>query len=105
MQSVFLRPPKPLLGIALAAVTGILLADRWPLPLAPLLGGAGVIGLMLMLWPRTWLCCVFSGVVFFALHTLRYHHAPCAAVAEMLKGGPQPVALTGVVWSEPNGYR
>lgn len=105
MQFTFLRPRKPFVGIALAAGAGILLADRWMLPLAPLLGGTAVIALVLIFWPRAWLCRVFAGVAFFTLHTLSYHYAPSVAVAADLKSGPQPAVVTGVVWSEPKGFR
>jgi ComEC/Rec2-related protein len=104
MQLTFLRPRKPFLGIAFAAIAGISIADHWVAPLAPLFFWTAAIGLALLVWPRAWLCLVFSGVAFFALHTLQYHYAPSVPVAAELKAGPQPAVVTGVVWSEPNGY-
>ena len=100
----FLRPRKPFLGLALAAVAGILIADRWPLPLTPLLGGFGALGLLLLRWPNAWLCRAFAALAFFALHTLHQHHGPALAVAEWLKGGPHAAEVTGIVWSEPVSY-
>ena len=100
----FLRPRKPFLGLALAAVAGIFLADRWPLPLVPLFAAIGTIGLALLRWPNVWVCRMFTMLAFFALHTLHRHHGAALAVAESLKDAPHPVEATGIVWSEPGGY-
>ena len=100
----FLRPRKPFLGLALAAVAGIFLADRWPLPLVPLYAVLGTIGLTLLRWPNAWLCRVFTLAAFFTLHTLHRHHGAALGVAELLKEGPHPAEATGIVWSEPSSY-
>jgi len=101
MQSLILRPRKPFLGIALAAIAGILLAERWPAPVVWVVGGTAVLALLTFAWPKAWLCHGVAGAAFFSLHILRHVHAPGAGIEELLLSGARPVSVTGVVWSEP----
>jgi ComEC/Rec2-related protein len=96
-----LRPRQPFAGLALAAVAGIVAADRWPVPVLPLLIGLGP-GALLLCWrPRAVGCWLFAGAAFFALHLLRYHGSAAREMAAQLDAGPRVVHATGVVWNEP----
>ena len=96
-----LRPRQPFVGIAFAAILGVVLADRWSLPVW--LPAAGALLLALALWwrPRTGLCLAFTVAAFFALHTLRFHHHPARALAALLAEQPRVIHATGVVVDEP----
>ncbi len=97
----FLRPRKPLLGICVAAIAGILLADAWPVPVAWACGAAAVLAITALLLPRIWTCLAFSCAAFFALHEMRHHHLAGGAVEALLREGPRTASVSGVVWSEP----
>ncbi len=96
-----LRPRQPLVGVALAAVIGIALADRWPLDwrfsLPLLLLCAAVI-----LWrPRVWLCWLLTAVSFATMHTIRHHQSDGRRLSQLLEAGPRTIIATGVVSTEP----
>jgi len=101
MQFLSLRPRKPFVGIALAAVAGILVADFWPAPALVAACGALAMALVTYAWPNAWLCRGLALAVFFALHSIRHSHAPAVAIEELLKSGSRPAVLSGVVRSEP----
>jgi len=101
---ISVRPRKPFLGIGIAAIAGILLADWWPVPLAWAVGGAALLALAALIFPRWWMCCTFSGAVFFALHDVRHHHAAGGAVAGLLQSGQCTASASGIVWSEPTSH-
>ena len=103
-QMFSLRPRKPFLGIGIAAIAGILLAEYWPVDLPWAIGAAAVFALAAFIFPRWWMCCAFSAVAFFALHEVRHHHAPGSAVAGLLQSGPRTVSARGIVWSEPTSH-
>jgi ComEC/Rec2-related protein len=98
---ISLRPRKPLLGIAIAAISGILLADAWPVPVQWAAGVAALFAVAAFLFPKSWVCFAFSGAVFFALHDVRHHHAAGNAIEVSLRGSKRPASATGIVWSEP----
>jgi hypothetical protein len=75
-----LRPRKPFLGIGIAAILGILIAEWWPVPLAWASGAAAAFALAALIFPRWWMCCVFSAVAFFSLHEVRHHHSAGGAL-------------------------
>ncbi len=96
-----IRPRQPFTGLAIAAVFGILAADRWPVPMVPL-AILLALGAVLLWWrPRTIGCWVFAGAAFFALHVLRHHDSAAREIARHFAAGPRVVHATGVVWSEP----
>ena len=101
MQFLSLRPRKPFLGIALAAIAGIRLADRLPVPVLWAVGVTAVLALVTFVWPKPWLCHAVAAAAFFSLHLIRHVCAPAGGIEELLRNGAQPVAATGVVWSEP----
>ena len=99
-----LRPRKPFLGIGIAAILGILIAEWWPVPLAWASGAAAVFALAALIFPRWWMCCVFSAVAFFSLHEVRHHHSAGGALEGMLRVAPRTASATGVVWAEPSSH-
>lgn len=104
MMAFFSRPRLPLLGLALAAVAGIALADQWPPPLGLMV--PTVLALALLVW-RTggpWLCRIWVALAFAAVHLLRVHHGPEAAMARVVETRAHPVEIEGVVWSEPVSF-
>ncbi len=96
-----LRPRLPFAGLAMAAVAGIVLADRWTLPSHWLLTASGLLGAWLLVRPQTVVCWLLTGVAFFALHTLRFHGGAARALAAEFEVGPRVVRASGIVWSEP----
>jgi competence protein ComEC len=96
-----LRTRLPLLGLALAAIVGIQIADIWRLPLSPVLT-AGV-GLLVMCWllPRTVPCLALTATAFAAWHTVRHHENPGRELEAALVAGPRVATVTGIVISEP----
>jgi ComEC/Rec2-related protein len=94
-------PRQPLVGVALAAIGGILLAEflhpSLPLVCVFLFLGATV-GLVR---PRTGLIQCLVVAAFFALHLAQQTHAPGKALSKRLGERARPVTVTGVVASEP----
>ena len=103
MSPCSLRPRKPFVGLVLFALAGIALAERWPQPAWIVICGAGAVGALLLIWRNAWLCRVFAGVVFFALHVLR-QQGTAVDFARTLESGPQTAEAVGVVWSEPESF-
>ena len=103
MSHCSLRPRKPFFGLALFALAGIALADQWPQPVWLVLSGAGVVGLVLLFWKNAWVCRVFTGVVFFALHVLR-QQGGMIEFARTLESEQQRAEATGVVCAEAESY-
>jgi ComEC/Rec2-related protein len=95
------RPPLPLLGLAVAAMLGILAADRWALP--PLWATAiALTGLLaILVRPAAWTCWLFCAAFFFQLHVVRLWNNDARWLAGVLAPGPRVVHATGIVWSEP----
>lgn len=96
-----MRPRQPLMGVALAAVLGITLADWWVIDWRWLLLAAALCAAVTIWRPRAWLCWVLAGVGFATLHTMRHHHGEGGQLARYLASGPRTVLATGVVCSEP----
>ena len=96
-----LRPRQPLIGVALAAVLGIAVADRFSIDARWLLGASVVALLAVLLRPRTWTCLSLVLVAFASLHTLRHRCGDARRLADEFAGGPQVVRAVGIVWSEP----
>jgi ComEC/Rec2-related protein len=103
-QMISLRPRKPFLGIGIAAIAGILLADSWPVPVVWACGAAALFALMALVFPHWWMCVAFSGATFFALHDVRHHHSAGGAVEGLVRNGPRTASVNGIVWSEPTAH-
>ena len=99
-----LRPRKPFLGIGIAAIVGILLAEWWPVPLAWAIGTVVMAALATLIFPRWWMCCAFSAAAFFALHEVRHHHSVGGTIEGVLRTAPRTAGAMGIVWSEPSSH-
>ena len=99
-----LRPRKPFLGIGVAAISGVVLAEYWPVPLQWAVGAVAVIALAALLFPKWWMCFAFSAAIFFTLHEVRHHHAPGRSLAAGLQDGRRTASASGIVCSEPSGH-
>ncbi|HEY2614230.1 MAG TPA: ComEC/Rec2 family competence protein [Chthoniobacterales bacterium] len=95
------RPREPFVGLALAAIAGIFIAD-----VAPQSSFAIAIGLALLaviaLATRNSLA-VYAAVAcsFFFLHSLRVTDSPALRLARELGAAPRPISVRGAVVSEP----
>lgn len=103
MSLCSLRPRKPFIGLALFALAGIALADRWPQPAWLVISGAGAVGALLLIWRNAWIGRVFTGAVFFVLHSLRQQGAEID-FARTVESESRTAEATGVVWSEPESF-
>src|SRR5947207_9955820 len=101
MQLLNALPRQPFIGVALAATTGILIADFAPnhsLALAIML----VILAATALFSRNSLAVyALVGTGFFFLHSLRTSDSPTLRLARELGGEPRPVSVLGCIISEP----
>jgi competence protein ComEC len=104
MMAFFSRPRLPLLGLALAAVVGIALADRWPPPLWLMVPAVLILAVIVWRTGGPWRCRIWVALAFASVHLLRVHHGPEAAIAHVVENRAQPVEIKGVVWSEPVSF-
>jgi len=101
MSLPHLRPRQPFIGLAFAALVGIVMADYWELPLR-FLGAAVVVAAVLVWWrPRTAAGLALTALAFATLHTVRFHHDPARLVAGGLGDHPRVIRATGIVADEP----
>jgi ComEC/Rec2-related protein len=96
-----MRSRLPFLGLALAAVAGVFVADRCALPLPALWGAFAATALLSLLVPRTWLCLLCAFTAFATVHTLAFKQSPWRELERSLAAGPRLVSISGIVWSEP----
>ncbi|MGI8431563.1 MAG: ComEC/Rec2 family competence protein, partial [Chthoniobacterales bacterium] len=92
---------QPLVGVALAAGLGIVLAEYFPAPLYVVCGAVALLAIVSLGWARPGLIHLLVVAGFFALHLAQQVDAPGSKLAEELGAGPRPVRVTGVVMSEP----
>jgi ComEC/Rec2-related protein len=94
-------PRQPFVGLAVASVLGIALADLAPRPAA---GFAGVLFFPLLALFRKSSLATYPVVVcsFFLLHSLRQTASPGLRLARVLGEEPQAITARGFVASEPN---
>ncbi len=95
-------PRQPFVGIALSAIAGVLAADVLPFPgeigLAACVGGAGCAAILVR---RSLVTYGFAAAAFFALHELRLHDSPAAALARLTGNAPTAVTVRGFVATQP----
>lgn len=95
------QPRLPFLGLAIAAMLGIFVADRWPLPL-PWAFGLAVLGLLaVLLRPCVFTAWLFCAVAFLELHAGQRWGDDARWLAEVFGQQPRVAQATGIVWSEP----
>lgn len=93
-------PRQPFVGIALGAVLGIILADRWPdwpVGLALLV----CLAVVALVRRSSLATCAFVAAGFFFLHSVALTASTGARLAEKLGDQPQAITASGVVVSEP----
>jgi competence protein ComEC len=94
-------PRQPLVGMALAAMGGIVLADFFNAPIFPLCLTIAFLAFACLVRPRAWMTLFLVGAGFFALHLVESSDAPGKALRDRLGDQPRWVTLLGTVRSEP----
>jgi ComEC/Rec2-related protein len=100
MESAKVWPRQPFIGLALAALVGILVADAWP---HPAIGIALVVALSVVaLLKRSSLATyAFAAAAFFLLHALHTIESPGARLTRQLASERLAIVARGTVVSEP----
>jgi len=94
-------PRQPLLGVALSASGGILLAEFVKAPLSILCLTTALISLVALLRPRIWLTYFLVVSGFFSLHLRQQNDSPGKTLAARINGRARQVTVTGLTASEP----
>ncbi|MEO6872117.1 MAG: ComEC/Rec2 family competence protein [Chthoniobacterales bacterium] len=97
------NPRQPLVGIALAAGLGIVLAEFFAPPVYLACGAVAILAVASLIWSRGAVIQLLVVAAFFAGHLTQEIDAPGKKLAEQLGERPRPVRVTGVVASEPKG--
>lgn len=92
---------QPLVGVAVAAIAGILAAELVLLEIAVGLGVIGMAALLALFWQRSFFIYLLVAAAFYLLHFVQQSDAPGKRLAEELGDRPRPVTVTGTVSSEP----
>jgi ComEC/Rec2-related protein len=98
---LFDSPRQPLLGLALSAISGILLAEFFAVPVDLLCGGVALGAAVVLVRPVAGLTQLLVAAVFFVLHLVEVTDSPGRALEARLGGRMRPVAVRGIVASEP----
>jgi len=99
---------QPFVGLVLAAIIGIVVADYFPASTVSIF--LIVIAGALAAWRWRFAPLVFAvvGATFFVLHSARITNTPADALAQIAGQQPRPANVTGIVTTEPkieaNGY-
>src|SRR5437763_4491119 len=92
---------QPFVGLVLAAIIGIVVADYFPAISCPILF-IGILGALAGLrWSYGPLVFALAGATFFALHSARITSTPADALAEIAGGLARPASVAGIVTTEP----
>src|SRR4051794_39780907 len=94
-------PRQPFLGLAIAAMIGILAADNWRVPLISLAGIVGALALGAWFFRRSLMTYALVAAGFFFLHGARTIDTPGMELVRALGDGARPVTVRGAVISEP----
>ena len=94
-------PRLPLLGVALSAIGGILLAEFLTAPVEGLCLTIAGVALLALVRPTTWLTHLLIAAAFFLLHLWQQTDAPGRELATRLGNRARPVSASGMVTSEP----
>jgi len=89
----------PMVGLAVCAMTGVVMADWHPLPVLWSTCATLLLGLLSLRW--SWGIWWFTVAFFFTLHGQRMAEAPGAALATLLDDKPRGAVVTGMVQDEP----
>ena len=88
---------QPFVGLVLAAIIGIVVADYFPAISRPILFIAILGALAGLRWSYGPLVFALVGTTFFALHSARITSTPADALAEIAGGLARPASVTGIV--------
>jgi competence protein ComEC len=91
---------QPFVGLVLAAIIGIVVADYFPAISRPILFIAILGALAGLRWSYGPLVFALVGTTFFALHSARIISTPADALAEIAGGLARPASVTGIVTTE-----
>ncbi len=94
-------PRQPLLGVALAAIGGILLAEFFNAPLPLLCVLLALEAIVSLVRPRAGLTLLLVAGAFFTLHLVQQTNAPGKALSARLGERSRPVTVVGTVANEP----
>ena len=94
-------PRQPLVGLALSAAGGILLAEFFTVPIGLLCLTIAVWALVALVRPMVWLTHLLTVLAFFTLHLWQQTEAPGKELFERLGDRARPISTTGIVASEP----
>ena len=92
---------QPFVGLVLAAIIGIVVADYFPAISRPILFIAILGALAGLRWSYGPLVFALVGATFFGLHSARITSTPADALAEIAGGLARPASVTGIVTTEP----
>ena len=92
---------QPFVGLVLAAIIGIVVADYFPAITVPVLLMAIAGALVALRWTFAPLVFAVVGATFFLLHSARITCTPADALAQIAGQQPRPANVTGIVITEP----
>src|SRR6267378_7984298 len=91
---------QPFVGLVLAAIIGIVVADYFPAISRPILFIAILGALAGLRWSYASLVFALVAATFFALHSARITSTPADALAEIAGGLARPASVAGIVTTE-----
>lgn len=92
---------QPFVGVAVAAIAGIICAEFVPLEIGASLGAVCFAALLALVWRRSFFTYLLVAGAFYLLHSVQQTDAPGLKLAAKLGERPRPVTVTGAVVSEP----
>lgn len=95
------QPRLPFLGLAVAAMLGIFVADRYDLPLSWVFVSTTFGLLAILLRPGPFTCWLFCATIFLELHAVQRWGNDARWLAGIFGEETRVVHAVGIVWSEP----
>jgi ComEC/Rec2-related protein len=92
---------QPFVGLVLAAIIGIVVADYFPAITVSIFLIANAGALAALRWRFAPLVFAVVGATFFVLHSARITNTPADALAQLAGQQPRPANVTGIVTTEP----
>ena len=92
---------QPFVGLVLAAIIGIVVADYFPAITVSIFLIANAGALAALRWRFAPLVFAIVGATFFVLHSARITNTPADALAQLAGQQPRPANVTGIVTTEP----
>lgn len=101
MKSPFAWPRQPFLGIACAAIFGILIADHWPSCSPALSGSLCALAVIGWLVRRSLIIYAITTLAFFLVHSVAITDSPGLQLAAAAGDQPLPATIEGTVITQP----